>query len=1172
MTAFHRLPALLTGFVLGLSGLAQADDTEIFGSPRAPNVVMIADSSGSMEEYVPARREAYNSATSYPNACVVYNTETQYREETRTITEEDDDERCVSLKTINRVSYCRVSPKPPFRAENQTWFNSCDRTAAAGVCYIERSRLRVTRTRTETVQVPITVTTPVDLTANYYYIAPKGPDSGSYNAQSVQCQNSDEATRDANGENSLYVGPILKSRWDEAERAEVDQKGYYISGSYPNQWYVLSMNYRNWMLGNANELPRSKGELLKKVLAGEGATEGLIDSVNKVNLSLMRFGSNGRDGGYGGKVVHENTRIDNEWNATNTANNRSSLKQAVGNLRFDNSTPLTETLWESLLYFKGDTPRYGDTSVDAAKRSNGKYRTPLAESCDNNFVILLTDGQPTSDTGADELLDSTYKNGCSGSSSNSCLDNLAGQMRNTDFLTDNTANPLSRGTQNIAISTIGFDIDSQLLRDTATNGGGTYYTASSYGTLVTALEDALSDVVSVSASFAPAGITVNQANQLRHSEDLYFALFQSGRRYHWDGNLKKYRLASNGDVQGLNAAGTYVDAVASDNSFLPTVADRYAANRTVANVGSVDKGGAASRLPTGNATRTIYTDLTSAGADLADDTALVGLTDALLSGKGITDAQARNYGLGKDGDGARHQVLGDPLHSEPLLVHHSSTVSTVFMGTNDGFLHAVNASTGLERFSFLPSALFENLPRLTSTRPYANGRAYGMDGPITSYVIDNDKDGTIEPGGSNNDRVIVYAGMRRGGAAAINPASNSYYALDVTELSTPKLLFTLNNADTGLGQLAQTWSPPQVATFKRVSTTTTNGTTTTTGAALTALVLGGGYDPRYDGATEPTATGTPASGATPAEPGVYGNKIYLLNPTSGALLATLSTDYSVPSEPRILDLNGDGYADTIYAIDIQGNLYRWQLAAGETGFRNSSFTGGKLASLSGSGDQARRFFYAPEAALMKYNGSTFVTIVVGSGHREKPLGTTIQDGIFVVWDKSALGFGALPQSAVGYSQLTDVSNNVVAEGQEGSAMSAIATDDRGWRIMLSNGEKVLSSPLITGKRIMLTSYAPGQAVACSSIRGGGKFFALSQSDGRPSYDLDQPSNNDPNALTIADRSQDTGIAGINTPPSMVLPSEPESGPGQCEQFVLINNKTMCISEGERVQRTKWRRR
>ena len=108
----------------------------------------------------------------------------------------------------------------------------------------------------------------------------------------------------------------------------------------------------------------------------------------------------------------------------------------------------------------------------------------------------------------------------------------------------------------------------------------------------------------------------------------------------------------------------------------------------------------------------------------------------------------------------------------------------VFNATNDGYLHAINGSTGEELWSFVPK---EMLPRFAQLYfdPESKYKSYGIDGNITSIIKDADDNGIVD----GSDFVYLIFGLRRGGF--------QYYALDVTNKTSPQLLWNVTYADMG---------------------------------------------------------------------------------------------------------------------------------------------------------------------------------------------------------------------------------------------------------------------------------------------------------------------------------------------------------------------------------------
>ncbi|MEO7939184.1 MAG: PilC/PilY family type IV pilus protein, partial [Burkholderiaceae bacterium] len=92
----------------------------------------------------------------------------------------------------------------------------------------------------------------------------------------------------------------------------------------------------------------------------------------------------------------------------------------------------------------------------------------------------------------------------------------------------------------------------------------------------------------------------------------------------------------------------------------------------------------------------------------------------------------------------RDSVLGDIVHSRPYLVQ-DSTDPTIFVGANDGMLHAINASCasavlssgcdvngGKERWAYVPSMLLPRMRNL-AVEPYVHD--YYVDGQINVKKI-----------------------------------------------------------------------------------------------------------------------------------------------------------------------------------------------------------------------------------------------------------------------------------------------------------------------------------------------------------------------------------------------------------------------------------------------------
>lgn len=878
-------------------------------------------------------------------------------------------------------------------------------------------------------------------------------------------------------------------------------------GTYPTdrRYNVYSGNYLNWYYGTASTSTRI--EVMQEVAVN------LINSVNGVNVGLMHF-----DGEHGGLVAHAMQDI---------STGRATMETAINDLNASGYTPLSETLYEAFLYMSGGLVDYGDDGVSAARdpSNSNRYNSPIDLSCQKNHIVLLTDGEPTRDHGAeDEIVGLTDFAGNSfndlvGSSCDAetypplgfdpdggdCLDELA------EFMYEGDMSPLD-GVQSITTHTVGFLIDLPILEETAARGGGEYRTATDTASLTTALTNIVSSILDTQSSFAAPSISINAFNQTRHLNDIYVGLFRPSNTSHWPGNLKKFRLrASDSTIVDANDmpivdpnTGVFADYV---QDFWSTTEDGTA----------VTAGGAANHIP---AVRNIYTYL--GNPSLTSTTNAINSTNLGDAELGTGDPNlptAQNvidfingYDIGdEDQDGvtleARRQI-GDPLHSRPVVVVYGPTNNDalVFVGTNDGVLHAIDVDTGVEQWAFMPPEFLDQQVELLVDNT-TDTKTYGVDGSIRIQTIAN-SDGVIDE--SAGERALLFFGMRRGGDA--------YYALDITDPDSPEVLWHKDSND--LPGLGQSWSG--------MTSTRIDITGATQNTYQLAMVLGGGYDASQDA----TATSTDTSG----------NSIYILDTVTGDLLwhgsrsggdqdfdySGKAMDYSIPSDVRVIDLNNDGYGDRMYAADMGGQVWRFDIANGN--YASNLVTGGVIAQLGAAGmmtptdADTRRFYYAPDVALVVNEDYSFMHVGIGSGHRAHPNSTDTHDEFYALRDYSVFA----PMSQTDYdtftpitpASLVDVTTDIAASVPQGSAGWRMSLNDGGW-----TGEKVLAEARTFDDEIFISTYKPGvDGISCEPALGTTRQYIVNLFNAAPVNNLDGSADDydgdgdiDADDLTLTDR-------------------------------------------------------
>jgi type IV pilus assembly protein PilY1 len=903
---------------------------------------------------------------------------------------------------------------------------------------------------------------------------------------------------------------------------------------------LYTSNYLNYSEAPANK-PQSRLDIVK------GVVNDLLATTSGINVGLMRFSRNGE----GGMVIYAMTPIE-------TA--RAPLTAVVDGLDGNGNTPLAETLYEAGQYYAGRAVDFGLRSTPvasvAASRTGNTYLTPVTDQCQKNFVVLLTDGDPTSDANADARIAAlpgfqaaTGQARCSGN----CLDEMSKYLHNHDL---SAALPEA---QVVDTYTIGFFADSLLLRATAENGNGKYYTADDADSLAAALGNVLREIEAQDVSFSAPAISVNNFNRLTHRDELYFTLFHPLGTAHWDGNLKRYRLGSAGGEPAILDANDSLAVDSSTNEFLPGAESYW----TLTGPDGADtlKGGLRSRL---TPARKVYTVTGANGLLSAPENAVhennPALTSALLGVPAAQRTAVIQWARGVDARGNALNVLGDALHSVPVVISYGGSESnpddTLYYTTNDGYLHAVDphaaAAQPLEVFSFIPKELLPLLAVVSDPAATTPPKAYGLDGPMTYWIEGDDGDGAVDAG----ERVHLYVAMRRGG--------RNYYALDVTDRGNPRLLWTIRGGGGSFAELGQSWSEATLARIKL------------NGADRRVLVFGGGYDPNQDA-------------PRPAAPDGQGRALYMVDAETGARLwwAANAADrpdaslplaqmtYSIPSSVRVIDLNSDGYADRLYVGDTGAQLWRFDIDnAGNSGAATLA-TGGVVGAFGGAGlAGARRFYYPPSVSLVsdEYLGN-FLAIAIGTGHRENPLGTGIEDRFYMVRDvhvqapaRDALGRPLY--TPVGENHLLDITNDLAPDLD-------LLNASAGWMMDLALGEKVLAPALTADGKVYFTTYTPGPAGAQScragAASGSAKLYAVAvgsggprlysdQDPGDPDYDPDNPggSHGDP---ACGHRCE--GTSGPIPPEPVLVFTEPEEPAAPGDPCQGLSNVSLVVGTSVR---------
>ncbi|MDF1762264.1 MAG: PilC/PilY family type IV pilus protein [Oleibacter sp.] len=777
------------------------------------------------------------------------------------------------------------------------------------------------------------------------------------------------------------------------------------------------------------------------------------------------------------------------------------------------------------------------------------YNAPDLGECGNTQLVLFTDGLPTDDSNANNLIKSlitssglTLPSGMSANCSGDggCADELAYVMANYDIDLDPADDSKAL---NVTTHVVGGFINNgstvNYLTQLANAGGGSYYNARNYEELEGVFTDILNGFAGSTTTFSSPGLSLSSTNRLSLSDELYFALFSPETSQNWRGNLKRYRI---------DESGTIVDskdnsAVDSNGAFISTSQSFWAEQADGDNVAD---GGIANLLNLGN--RKIFM------SDTDDDNIDVPLLDisirpvsignavanisTLLDSLNInnnanfSDILSNSTGLlgidsninpneliawigGVNQDGTARLEMEDPLHSSPVMLRYKDTSDNVdraiFVGTNSGYLHSFNpdvdpgtSTSTPEYFSFIPRELLRNASYYFSGANFLSNKKYGVDGPLTSFHKDTNRDGFI----NNGEKAYIYMTLRRGG--------QSIYALDVSDINQPKLAWQIHGdysqlnwndnqvttpkdivnipaKSTGFDLLGQSWSAMEPSEIRWK------------GERKFVLFMGGGYDTAYD--TDQNATAK------------VGNTVYMIDAETGDMLwdanehailtnsqdQNMDASFAAPVVP--IDRDGNSLTDMLYAVDVTGRVWRFDLAeqSSDSDTVASFAQGGVVADINSDGGK-RMVYNKPDITLLSRNGQQTIAIGIGSGWRANPKfdnsATADKDYYFLVKDKNGKG---VPTFGVnGTYQLTSFAD--LAEWGTPDASDA-TKNASGWKIPLEPNERILSPSVTYQGNVFFTTYtSPNQLVNCTQRLGIGQLYEINLYDTDPSNSVYGPSD------------------------------------------------------------------
>lgn len=337
----------------------------------------------------------------------------------------------------------------------------------------------------------------------------------------------------------------------------------------------------------------------------------------------------------------------------------------------------------------------------------------------------------------------------------------------------------------------------------AVNGRGRYYSASEPGPLVQSLKaalDAANNDTGAAAAASVSSLTPTATdNQVFVPSFDYLVDADQTVKTPWQGDLRAFRLVvKEGVIKLPDLSGK------EDWSAQAKLDARTSARRILFN-----KGGSFAEFRYNEfdaATKLHFdarcADSTPLNQQLTQCVSLNATAKAKVTGENLVnylrgEEKTLYLGTGTNADNQvfrrRTSIMGDIINSSPVFVgrppfryadaEYAAFIADkrerkqlVYVGANDGMLHAFNASSGVEEWAYVPTAVIPELWRLADSKYDANHRAFVDATPTLADVFVGGKWHTI-----------LVGGLGGGG--------RQFYALDVTEPDSPKLLWEYSATD-----------------------------------------------------------------------------------------------------------------------------------------------------------------------------------------------------------------------------------------------------------------------------------------------------------------------------------------------------------------------------------------
>lgn len=348
----------------------------------------------------------------------------------------------------------------------------------------------------------------------------------------------------------------------------------------------------------------------------------------------------------------------------------------------------------------------------------------------------------------------------------------------------------------------------------------------------------------------------------------------------------------------------------------------------------------------------------------------------------------------------------------------ASRTPVVYVGANDGMLHAFDgsvgtSSSGTELFAYIPSFVYGNSSNY-STRGLATlgnpgyEHRFFVDATPNTFDVDFERVGGTTTASTQDWRTMLIGGLGKGG--------KGYYAIDIT-----------NPAD---------WTSETAVATKVLW-------------EFTASTMGYSYgDARVVKTARYGWTVVLTSGYNNSDGKGY---IYFLNPKTGALLDTVVTPIGSTSSPinlahvtAFIPDQHDFTATALYAGDLAGNVWRVDISATSGNFPNPV----RIATLAGGSGNAQPVSTPVRVMVDPVTSKRYVLAGTGQLLDEADISSSALQSFYAIIDGTASAFYTTSTLPSGVS-FPITRSNLNANTDLTTGIGSSPTNPMGWYYDLS---------------------------------------------------------------------------------------------------------------------------